>query len=201
MVERALPFPRSTAIHAVMFRVTLLLLVACAVAAAVEIPETLIVDGQTYKGVVYQSHDASRLRIMHETGIAALPIGDLPADLQSKLGYDEKAAQDIKATEQAKAAAAAAEDPHGRRPTFDSSWGTLKVPRAVERALRERLADPSSLQITKLVSLEKAEYQGTKCYQMILNFSGRNRMGGVTPMAAMAYVRDSQLLGIQMYED
>jgi hypothetical protein len=131
-VETALPFPRSTAIHAVMFRVTLLLLVACAVASAVEI---------------------------------------------------------------------AAEDPHGRRPTFDSSWGTLKVPRAVERALRERLADPSSLQITKLVSLEKAEYQGTKCYQMILNFSGRNRMGGVTPMAAMAYVRDSRLLGIQMFED
>ena len=43
---------------------------------------------------------------MHETGIAALPIGDLPADLQGKLGYGEKAAQDIKATEQAKAAAA-----------------------------------------------------------------------------------------------
>ena len=89
-----------------MFRIALLLLVACAAAPAVEVPETLVVNGQTYKAVVYQSHDGSRLRIMHETGIAALPIGDLPADLQGKLGYGEKAAQDIKATEQAKAAAA-----------------------------------------------------------------------------------------------
>ena len=84
------------------------MLVACAAAPAVEVPETLVVNGQTYKAVVYQSHDGSRLRIMHETGIAALPIGDLPADLQGKLGYGEKAAQDIKATEQAKAAAAEA---------------------------------------------------------------------------------------------
>jgi hypothetical protein len=115
MVETALPFSHSTAIHAVMFRVAILLLVACAVAAAVEIPETLVVDGQTYKGVVYQSHDASRLRIMHETGIAAVPIAQVPAELRSQLGFDETAAaqaeaafqqqqQQVEATRQAVAA-------------------------------------------------------------------------------------------------
>jgi hypothetical protein len=187
-----------------MIRGFMLLLIASAAALAVEIPDTLVVDGQTYTGVVYQSHDASRLRVMHETGVAALPIANLPTELQAKLGYDEKAAQAAEAAANAaaaNAAAAAAKDPHGERPLFDQSWGRLKVPAAVERAVRERLADPSSLQITKLVSLEKADYQGVKCWQMIFQFSGRNRMGGVTPMAAMAYVKESQLLGIQFFED
>lgn len=76
-----------------MIRTLVILVAACAVAFGVEIPDTLVVDGQTYKGVTYQSHDASRLRIMHETGVAALPIAGLSADLQTKLGYDEKAAQ------------------------------------------------------------------------------------------------------------
>ena len=76
-----------------MIRTMLLLLVACLSAVAVEIPETLVVDGQTYKGVVYKSHDALRLRFMHEDGVTALPIDSLPVDLQGKLGYDEKAAQ------------------------------------------------------------------------------------------------------------
>ncbi len=187
-----------------MIRSLIIFLVASSVALAVEIPDTLVVDGQTYTGVVYQSHDASRLRVMHETGVAAFPIANLPTELQAKLGYDEKAAQAAEAAANAaaaNAAAAAAKDPHGERPLFDQSWGRLKVPAAVERAVRERLADPSSLQITKLVSLEKADYQGVKCWQMIFQFSGRNRMGGVTPMAAMAYVKESQLLGIQFFED
>jgi hypothetical protein len=76
-----------------MVRTTLLLLVACLSAVAVEIPETLVVDGQTYKGVVYKSHDALRLRFMHEDGVTALPISSLPVNLQGKLGYDNKIAQ------------------------------------------------------------------------------------------------------------
>jgi len=104
----ALPFSSSTAIHAVMFRVTLLLLAACAIAAAVEVPETLVVDGQTYKGVVYQSHDAARLKIMHESGVANLAIADLPTEMQTKLGYDpHEAASAEKALQQQQAQARA----------------------------------------------------------------------------------------------
>lgn len=75
-----------------MVRPFAVLFAVCVSASAVEIPDTLVVDGQTYKGVVYQSHDASRLKVMHETGVAAFPIASLPADLQVKLGYDPKAA-------------------------------------------------------------------------------------------------------------
>ena len=92
-----------------MFRVTLLLLVACAVASAVEVPETLVVDGQTYKGVVYQSHDASRLKIMHESGVASLPIANLPADLHAKLGYRPEAAAAAETAFQEKQAKAQAQ--------------------------------------------------------------------------------------------
>jgi hypothetical protein len=69
-----------------------MLLAICVSAMAVEIPETFVVDGQTYNEVVYQSHDASRLKIMHESGIANLLIANLPKELQAKLDYDPKAA-------------------------------------------------------------------------------------------------------------
>jgi hypothetical protein len=87
-----LPSAPPLAIDAGMTRSLLILIIASAGAFAVEIPDTLVVDGQTYKGIVYQSHDASRLRVMHETGVASLPIGSLPADLQTKLGYNANAA-------------------------------------------------------------------------------------------------------------
>jgi len=60
---------------------------------AVELPSILIVNGQTYNGVTYQSHSASRLNIMHESGVASLPIGSLSADLREQLGYSEEAAK------------------------------------------------------------------------------------------------------------
>jgi hypothetical protein len=82
-----------------------ILLIASSSAIAVEVPNTIVVDGQTYNGVVYQSHDASRLRIMHDTGLAALPLADLPADLREKLGYDEKEAAEAEAVFSAQQAA------------------------------------------------------------------------------------------------
>lgn len=60
---------------------------------AVELPKTLVANGQTYEGVTYQSHTPSRLSIMHESGVASLPIGGLPADLREKLGYSDDAAR------------------------------------------------------------------------------------------------------------
>ena len=92
-----------------MTRPLAILLIACTSVIAVEIPDTLVVDGQTYKGLTYQSHDASRLRVMHESGVAAFPIANLPVDLQAKLGYDPKAAVAAeKASQQQQAQAQAA---------------------------------------------------------------------------------------------
>jgi hypothetical protein len=60
---------------------------------AVELPKTLVANGQTYEGVTYQSHTPSRLSIMHESGVASIPIGSLPAELRQKLGYSEETAR------------------------------------------------------------------------------------------------------------
>lgn len=100
-----------------MVRSLFLMLVASVSLQAAEIPDTLVVDGQTYKGVTYQSHDASRLKIMHETGIASLPIANLPSELRVKLGFDEKAAAEAESAfqrqrQQAQAQQQAAMDQH-----------------------------------------------------------------------------------------
>lgn len=60
---------------------------------AIELPKTLVANGQTYEGVTYQSHTPSRLSIMHESGVASLSIGSLPVELREKLGYSEEAAR------------------------------------------------------------------------------------------------------------
>lgn len=85
-----------------------ILVATCFSAFAIEVPDTLAINGQTYKGVTYRSHDASRLNVMHETGLASVRIAELPADLQVKLGYDEDAASAAESAAQAKVAAAAA---------------------------------------------------------------------------------------------
>jgi hypothetical protein len=78
-----------------MVRGCMILFSFSAAAFAVDIPDTLVVDGQTYTGVIYRSHNAARLNVMHDTGLGAFPIASLPVDLQTKLGFDEKEAAKV----------------------------------------------------------------------------------------------------------
>lgn len=55
--------------------------------SAVDLPTTLLVDGESYTGVVYKSHDASRLTIQHDSGIACIPIASLSPELHKELDY------------------------------------------------------------------------------------------------------------------
>jgi hypothetical protein len=61
-------------------------------AFGVDLPDTLVINGNEYKNIVYNSHDVSRVDIMHESGVASLLIGDLPDELQSLFGYNPAAA-------------------------------------------------------------------------------------------------------------
>jgi S1-C subfamily serine protease len=81
-----------------------LVLLATSAAEQITLPDRLTVDGQTYESPKYQSHDAFRLKIVHSSGLATLPIVALSEDLQKTLGYDEEAA-----------AAASAEDAEQKR--------------------------------------------------------------------------------------
>lgn len=49
--------------------------------------------------------------------------------------------------------------------------------------------------------MDPAEWQGTKCYQIIFTYRARNGFGGMEQMAAMAYVRESTLLHIEFYDE
>jgi hypothetical protein len=66
------------------------------------LPKSLTVDETTYTGVVYQRHDASRLEITHDNGLASIKIRSLPEELRRLLGYDADAAM---AAEEAASAA------------------------------------------------------------------------------------------------
>jgi hypothetical protein len=55
-------------------------------AQQIELPETFVADGITYKGVKYISHDDTNVRVAHDAGYASLKISDLPSDVRFELG-------------------------------------------------------------------------------------------------------------------
>lgn len=61
-----------------------------AVAQKLKLPNPLVVNGEAFINPIYESHDASRLNIMHKTGAASLPIAQLPNGLPKKLGYNSR---------------------------------------------------------------------------------------------------------------
>lgn len=61
-----------------------------AVAQKLKLPNPLVVNGEAFINPIYESHDASRLNIMHKTGAASLPIAQLPYGLPKKLGYNSR---------------------------------------------------------------------------------------------------------------
>jgi len=124
----ALPSAPTLAIDKGMIRSLIIFLVASSAALAVEIPDTLVVDGQTYTGVVYQSHDASRLRVMHETGVGAFPIASLSAELQRALAYDPEAAK--AAQEAERQALAAKAEAWAKRP----EWADKELSEQLDKA-------------------------------------------------------------------
>ncbi len=54
----------------------------------------LKIGNEVYSEIVYMEHDASRVKFKHSSGIANLPISELPSTLQKELDYDpSKAAE------------------------------------------------------------------------------------------------------------
>jgi hypothetical protein len=69
----------------------------------------LTIDGVQYENVRWGRVTPATVTIFHKTGVASIPLGKLPPDLQKKFGYDpQKAAEWIKAEAQAEQQRAAA---------------------------------------------------------------------------------------------
>jgi hypothetical protein len=56
------------------------------------------IGNNLYTEVVYVEHDASRVKFTHASGVANMPISELPSTLQKELGYDpsKAAANEVK---------------------------------------------------------------------------------------------------------
>jgi hypothetical protein len=78
-------------------------LVQCAavLAATNDLPNTLTVDGVTYSNVTWGAVTPATVTIFHKTGVAAIPLEKLSADLQQRFGYDPKKATAYRESEQA----------------------------------------------------------------------------------------------------
>lgn len=78
----------------------LLLLLSVGCLPAVSLPEEMTIGGVTYSGVLYQGHDAVRVRFSHDDGIAAVEIPRLPPEAARQFPYDERAAAAQKRAEE-----------------------------------------------------------------------------------------------------
>lgn len=83
---------------------TILMLLLALVASAAEdkYEELTTKSGKTFKSVVVRTVTPSELRIMHESGMAGIKLGDLPEELQKKYGYDPEKAKEHQANEDKK---------------------------------------------------------------------------------------------------
>jgi len=58
-----------------------------------KIPEIKTASGKTYQGVRITKVTPSEISIIHESGVARIPLKDLPEDLKTKFGYDPTKAE------------------------------------------------------------------------------------------------------------
>lgn len=83
------------------------LLAACAFGAEPVEVETLTIDKREYHSCRVTLDDPATVKVMHRDGIARIDAAELPAEVLERLDYDPAAADEIRAAEAAKEAAAA----------------------------------------------------------------------------------------------
>jgi hypothetical protein len=74
--------------------IAFLLFVFCLPVRAEDTNLTLTVSGVTYSNVVFVRSNPYAVTIRHTTGIASIPLSQLPHDLQQRFGYDQKKASE-----------------------------------------------------------------------------------------------------------
>jgi hypothetical protein len=152
---------------------TILTLCAATLAGAQTLPTTITVKDITYTGVAYRSHDAAKVKITHDEGMASLDLADLPPDIQTALSFDPAAASEIRQAETAKAAAAQraidakAQAKQQRLGQLDDARDASLSDAAAER-LRKSIAQAEAklraIQKEYEASLGKLVAQGTRTY-------------------------------------
>lgn len=90
-------------------------------------------------------------------------------------------------------------DEYGGRPVFyeDAFGGEPTAPSAVKRVIKKTLNDPGSFRMLQIISMDKDERNGVKCYKTTFTFSAKNGFGGMTSTTAVAWMRGSELIDIK----
>jgi hypothetical protein len=86
------------------------LMVMIGAAVMAQTNSTLTVGGVIYTNAVFGAVTPYAVTIKHSTGVAEVPLSELPADLQKRFGYDPQKAQDYLQESTARQAALVARD-------------------------------------------------------------------------------------------
>jgi len=91
------------------FRVAVLFFAFGVVASFAEetnsLPTTITIGGITYSNVTWRTVTPATVSIFHQTGVASIPLEELPPELQARFGYDPQKAADYRSQELAAAQA------------------------------------------------------------------------------------------------
>ena len=126
------------------------LMVMIGAAVGAQTNSTLTVGGVIYTNAVFGAVTPYAVTIKHSTGVAEVPLSELPANLQERFGYDPQKAQDYLQESTARQAALVARD---------SQEAVARSEREHEAAVKADVAVTEAAEKAKLVALT-AEISG-----------------------------------------
>jgi hypothetical protein len=126
------------------------LMVMIGAAVAAQTNSTLTVGGVIYTNAVFGAVTPYAVTIKHSTGVAEVPLSELPADLQKRFGYDPEKAQVYFQESTARQAALVA---------HDSQEAVDRSAREHDAAVKADVAGTEAAEKAKLVALT-AEISG-----------------------------------------
>jgi hypothetical protein len=124
------------------------------------------IGNEVYADVVYVEHDASRVKFTHASGVANVPIEELPSSLQKDLGYDpsKAAANEVKlaAEQQAVRAQVQADIAKAREQSHASasSAGQPQEKDGMIRVIETEIIPPDEVQRLGISGLQKYRQPG-----------------------------------------
>lgn len=124
------------------------------------------IGNEIYTDVVYVEHDASRVKFTHASGVANVPIEELPSSLQKDLGYDpSKAAENeakLAAEQQAVRAQVQADIAKAREQSNASvsSAGQPQEKDGMIRVIETEIIPPDEVQRLGISGLQKYRQPG-----------------------------------------
>ena len=91
---------------------------------------------------------------------------------------------------------------YGKEPVYGNNglFGPF-IPSVVERNLKRRLKDPSSMKIRTVSTPTHSEFNGVKCWKLNCVISSRNSFGGMASAIVTAWIHNGDLLDLAIVNE